>query len=102
MDDVISRAEHDEFTRRMEDEHTRINRRVALLEESTKQLTEIAISVRELATSLKKMEEEQHEQSAKLDKLESRDGEMWRTVVKYIATAVAGIVIGFIFNQIGM
>ena len=34
--------------------------------------------------------------------LENRDGEMWRKVVGYVATAVIGIVVGFIFTQIGM
>lgn len=101
MDTPITRAEHEEFRRRMEEEHNRINKRMQLLEEQNKQITDIAISVHELAVSVKQIAEEQHEQGGKLEKLEARDGEMWRKVVGYIVTAIAGIVIGFIFTQIG-
>ena len=48
------------------------------------------------------MAETQKEQGEKLEKLESRDGEMWRKVTGYIITAIIGIVIGFVFQQIGM
>ena len=102
MDSPITRAEHEEFRRRMEEEHNRQNSRIKLLEEQTKQVTDIAISVRELALSVKQMAETQKEQSEKLEKLEERDGEMWRKVVGYIVTAIVGIFIGFVFKQIGM
>lgn len=102
MDSPITRAEHEEFRRRMEEEHNRQNSRIKLLEEQTKQVTDIAISVRELVLSVKQMAETQKEQSEKLEKLEERDGEMWRKVVGYIVTAIVGIIIGFVFKQIGM
>ena len=102
MDSPITRAEHEEFRRRMEEEHKRQNKRIELLEERTEQFTDIAISVKELAQSIKRMTETQKEQGEKLEKLESRDGEMWRKVVGYIITAIIGIVIGFVFKQIGM
>ena len=34
MDDYIIRAEHNEYVKRMEDEHHRMNRRIGLLEEA--------------------------------------------------------------------
>lgn len=102
MDNPITRAEHEEFCKRMEDEHARQNSRIKLLEEQTKTITDLAISVKELATSVKQMAETQKEQGDKLEKLEERDGEMWRKAVGYVVTAIIGIVIGFIFRQIGM
>lgn len=102
MDSPITRAEHEEFRRRMEEEHNRQNKRIELLEERTEQFTNIAISVRELAQSIKQMAETQKEQGEKLEKLESRDGEMWRKVTGYIITAIIGIVIGFVSQQIGI
>ena len=48
------------------------------------------------------MLKEQIQQGERLEALESRDGEMWRKLVSYALTAVVGIAIGFIFNQIGM
>lgn len=101
-DSPITRAEHEEFVRRMEEEHKRQNKRLDLLEKQTEQITDIAMSTKELAISVKHMAEEQREQGNRLEKLEGRDGEMWRKVVGYVITAVIGILIGFVFRQIGM
>ena len=101
-DSPIMRAEHEEFVRRMEEEHKRQNKRLDLLEKQTEQITHIAMSTKELAISVKQMAEEQREQGNRLEKLEGRDGEMWRKVVGYVITAVIGILIGFVFRQIGM
>lgn len=102
MDSPIMRAEHEEFVRRMEEEHKRQNKRLDLLEKQTEQITNIAMSTKELAISVKQMAEEQREQGNRLEKLEGRDGEMWRKVVGYVITAVVGILIGFVFQQIGI
>ena len=98
----ITRAEHEEFCKRIDAENKRQNRRIELLEEETKQVTDLALSVKELAQSIKQMTETQKEQGEKLEMLENRDGEMWRKVTGYITTAIIGIVIGFVFQQIGM
>ena len=102
MDSPITRAEHEEFCKRIDAENNRQNQRIIRLEEQTKQVTELALSVRELAQSIKQMAETQKEQGEKLEELEGRDGEMWRKVTGYIITAIIGIVIGFVFQQIGM
>lgn len=101
-DSPIMRAEHEEFVRRMEEEHKRQNKRLDLLEKQTEQITDIAMSTKELVISVKHMAEEQREQGNRLERLEGRDGEMWRKVVGYVITAVIGILIGFVFRQIGM
>lgn len=102
MEDTISRREHDEFAKRIEAEENRQNRRIELLEQAVKQNAELTLSVGKLATSVEQMAKEQAHQGERLETLESRDGEMWRKVTGYIVTAVAGIVVGFIFTQIGM
>ena len=51
---------------------------------------------------MKNMTNIQEQQGKRLDVLENQDGEMWRKVTGYIFTAILGIVIGFIFKQIGM
>lgn len=98
----VTRVEYKEFVKRMEDEHERQNARLRLLEEQTKQFTDIALSVRELAISIKQMAETQKEQGERLEKLEGQDGEMWRKVVGYVITAFVGAVVGLMFKQIGM
>ena len=102
MDSTISRAEHEEFRRRMEEEHARQNKRIEILEQNSRQLNILASSTEKLAMSFENMCKEQEQQGKRLEMLENRDGEMWRKVVGYIATAVIGIVLGFVFRQIGM
>lgn len=102
MDQPISRAEHEEFAKRMEDEHKRINHRVADLESEVRQIGELTASVEKLAQSVQQMARSQSRQEDRLELLEGRDGEMWRKVTGYVITAVIGIVVGYIFTQIGM
>ena len=98
----ISRREHDEYVKRMEEEHKRQNARIKDLEDGFKENSALVISVEKMATSMEQMLKEQKDQGKRLKALEERDGEMWRKVIGYIATAVVGIIVGFIFNQIGI
>ena len=102
MDTPISRAEHEEFRRRMEEEHRRQDKRLELLEENVQKIGALTTSVEKLALSIESMVKEQERQGERLETLESRDGEMWRKVVGYAVTAVVGVIIGFLFQQIGL
>ena len=102
MDGSISRAEHEEFRRRLEEENRRQDKRIELLEDNMRELNQLTTSVGKLATSVESMVKEQERQGKRLETLEDRDGAMWRKVVAYGATAVIGIVIGYIARQIGL
>ena len=102
MDSPITRAEHNEFCKRMEDEHHRINHRVGLLEEEVREISALTASVQKLASNMENMLKNQEKQGSRLEVLESRDGKMWRKVVEYVVTAVIGILVGFVFAQIGI
>lgn len=102
MDTPITRAEHEEFCKRMEEAHKRQDKRISLLEESVEQNRTLAVSVEKLAVNMENMLKEQEQQSKRLEVIENRDGEMWRKVTGYMITAVIGIVLGFLFHQIGM
>lgn len=102
MDEFISRAEHEEFARRMEDEHHRQNRRISDVETQTKENGRLLSSVEKLAESMKLMQAEQVKQGERLDVLEGRDGEKWRKTVGYIASAVISIIIGFVLGKVGI
>ncbi len=93
---------HDEYAQRMEDEHTRMNKRLANLETALGQQGEIVRAVDKLALNMEKMLTEQKIQGERLDVIEGRDGEMWRKAMGYLVTAVLGIVLGYVAKQIGM
>ena len=102
MDTPITRAEHEEFRRRLEEENKRQDRRIELLENSIQQINTLATSVERLALSVEQMVKEQERQGDRLETLENRDGERWRQVVGYVITAIVGVVIGFAFKQLAM
>jgi hypothetical protein len=100
--EYVGREEHTEFARRIQEEEHRQNRRIELLEESVKQNTALTLSVEKLANNMKNMANEQMRQGKRLEALEGRDGDMWRTVVKYVLTTILGLVIGVVAMQIGL
>lgn len=93
---------HNEFVKRVEEENYRQNERLTNIEQAVKQVQSITTSVEKLAVNMEGMLNEQEKQGKRLEALEKRDGELWRSVVGYVITAILGIVIGFIFKQIGM
>lgn len=102
MDTPITRAEHEEFRRRLEGENRRQDKRIELLEENTKRIETLNGTIGKLAANMEGMLKEQLRQGQRLELLESRDGELWRKVVSYAVTAIVGIVIGFVAKQLGM
>lgn len=102
MGDYIEREEHKEFVRRMEDEHTRLHHRIEVVEEDTKNLNKLAISVESLANSVKTMLKEQEKHDQRIVVLESRDGEKWRDAVKDVVKILLGALIGALLTQAGI
>lgn len=98
MDQYLEVGVHDEFAKRMEEEHKRQNKRIDELECEIKETRSLATSIERLTFSVKAMVEEQKSQGNRLDALENKDGEMWRKVVGYVVTTVVGLAIGFIWN----
>lgn len=102
MDEYISREEHEEFMRRMTDEHKRIHHRIDEEAKKSDVMMELIRSVERLATQMENMAEEQESQGERLKALEDRDGDAWRKIKWYILTLVIGAVAGVLFSQIGL
>lgn len=102
MDTPITRAEHEEFRRRLEAEDKRLNTRLAIVEEDLKNIKDLTASIEKLAVNMENMMKIQEKQGERLESLESRDGEMWRKVVVIAVTAIVSGLIGFVLSQIGL
>ena len=98
MDQYWTRNEQEQYVQRMEDEHRRQNHRTTELEEQIKQYGSLTLSVEKLAINMTRMLEEQKSQGKRLEALESRDGEKWRDITKYLMTTGIGLVVGYLFN----
>jgi TolA-binding protein len=100
--EYVGREEHAEFAKRIDDEQHRQNKRIDSLEQTVKEISSLATSVEKLANNMANMVKEQEKQGKRLEALEGKDGEMWRTVVKYVLTTALGLVIGIVAMQIGL
>lgn len=97
MDD-ISRGEIEVLFGRVNDENNRQNRRLDRLEEQGEKLTELIASVREIALSIKGMQEEQAKQGERLAAIEQEPAEKWRAVVKTVITVLVTAAITYLLS----
>lgn len=71
-DDFITRREHDEFVKRMEETDSRQNKRIEILEESVKDINRLATSIEKIATNQEFMIKEQAKQGTMLEKAQGK------------------------------
>lgn len=102
MEDYITRREHDEFTRRIDDEEHRQNARIAALEKQTEVIQQLAISVDRLATSMDRMAKEQTEQGERLKALEREPADNWQSVKKTLLTTIVSVLAGALATGVTM
>ena len=100
MDEPISRGEHEEFAKRIDAQEKRQDKRLEMLENTVREIGALTRSVQRLAQSLESMVEEQERQGRRLQALEDRDGEKWRKLMGYIATALTSGAVTLLLSQI--
>ena len=101
-DEYLRRHEHEEFAKGVDREQVRQNKRIADLEVTVRQINNLTLSVQKLAINMEHMLVYQTEQSKRLEELENRDGEKWRSISMHVLTALIGAVIGFALQQVGI
>ena len=90
--DYISRHEHEEFRRRIEAENDRQNKRIEILEEMTRQISDLTISVEKMAMGIEAMVEEQKQQGERLEILEKEPGKKWKDSTRALFNAFLGAI----------
>lgn len=100
MEDFVSKAVHEEFAKRMEEENKRQNARLLSLETAVKEISQLTVSVEKIAISLENMVNEQKAQGERLTKIEQRPVDRWDTLVKCLITGIVTIVIGFALGKV--
>lgn len=100
MDEYVSKAVHEEFARRIDEENDRQNKRIALLEEGQKQINELVATVKVLAVNMETMAKEQAKQGAKLSEIEAKPAKRWETAVACLITGIIGFLLNYAFTGI--
>ena len=101
MDGVLTRAEHNEFAKRMEDEHSRQNKRISDLESAVEQNSKLIVSIEKIATNVENLQKQYVSLSDDVESIKNRDGDNWRKMLWFVGTTVLGIIIGFLLKQVG-
>ena len=102
MEEFVRTDVFDARLARVDDENSRQNERIALLEKNSASLNDLVVSVKELAMSVKQMQEELKRQGQRLEAIEKEPGEKWKKFTWLIITGIAGAVLGFILSRIGL
>lgn len=104
MEDYVSRKEHEEFVKRIEDEEHRQNSRIGELERVTKEINQLTLSVEKMAMSTEAMAKELNSQGQRLKELEDIPGDNWTSmksgIINAIAAAIGGGVVAMVLNFI--
>ena len=88
MDEFVTKAVHEEFARRIDEENDRQNKRLSILEQGQTQINELVSTVKVLAVNMENMAKEQVKQGAKLEEIEGKPAKRWETVVACVITCV--------------
>lgn len=97
MDAPITRAEHMEFSKRIEAALSNTNAQIKTLTATVDSIKSLAVSVEKLAVNMEHMSTTLDTHGQKLEALEDKDGKMWRDIVKYVITTLIGVAIGALF-----
>lgn len=95
-------AVHNEYAKRMEDEHKRQNKRISDLETKVEDISDLTASVASLAKSVEQMAKAQDTQGKRLEALEQKPAKKWESFVDKVVWAVAAALIAFILAYLGL
>ena len=95
-DQYLTKAVHDEFARRVDEENDRQNARISALETGLLEVNKITVQIERLTANIETMTGEIKKQGARLDDIESKPAKRWDTIVTAIITGAVGILIGLI------
>ena len=92
--DYLTRVEHEEFAKRMEDEHNRQNHRISEMEENFRQIQALTLSIEKMALNVENMAKELKRQGDHIEKLEEAPSHNWNKLKDGIIGAIAAAIGG--------
>ena len=101
-DEFVTLNVHNEFAKRIDAENERQNRRLAKLEDAVGQMTDLTVSVKELAANMGNMAKEQARFGDRLEAIEGKPAQNWDKLVWLIAGALVAGIIGYLLASFGI
>lgn len=100
MDEFVTKAVHDEFAKRIDEENDRQNHRISILETGQAQINELVSSVKVLAVNMETMSKELSKQGERLSEIEEKPAKRWETVVACIITGILGFALNAMLSGV--
>lgn len=89
-----TRIEQEQYSRRMEDEHHRVNKRIGILEKNYEQLTELTMCVREQTMTLDNMAKEVKRQGDQISAVINAPAKRWDRAKDKAIEVLVGLIVG--------
>ena len=102
MDEYITRLEYMERTGRTDDKMNNLDRRLSKVEELSDKLTDMAITMKGMLTTLENMQKEQSEQGERLRKIEEEPADAWKNLKWTIVACLASGLVGLVLAKVGI
>jgi hypothetical protein len=99
MDDFVTKAVHDEFARRVDEENNRQNKRIEIIEAKQSQISELVVSVKVLATNVENIAKEINEQGLRLKEIEGKPAKRWEQLIGYVISALVTAAIAYFLTR---
>ncbi|MDO4170318.1 MAG: hypothetical protein Q4D45_10500 [Lachnospiraceae bacterium] len=100
MEDYITRAEHEEFCKRLEEEDHRQNRRIEELEKTSAEIHTMSKSLVVMCEKMTTMNENLDTLKDKVEVLEKEPADTWNKVKGAVITAFASGLVGIIIGNL--
>ena len=98
----LSVAVHEEYARRMDDEHKRQNNRIKVLEDKVEDIGSLTASVESLAKSIEQMAKAQEKQGKRLEALEQKPAKRWESIVEKAILVIVTAFITYALSHLGL
>lgn len=85
-----------------EDNIKSLKHRMDKVEEQSKAINDLAMSVKELAINMNTMNKKQEEQGKRLAELEAKPARRWEQIVSLIITTLVGALLGYLLSRLGI
>ncbi len=102
MDEFVTLSLHKEFADKIEREDDRQNKRIAMLEESMKQIYTLNTSVEKIAMSIETLTTEIGEQNKRLKAIEDKPSQNWDKFLWMIGGVVVTAIVTLVLKQMGI
>lgn len=108
-EDYITRTEHNEFAKRIDEENNRQNHRITLLEANIDEIHNLSKTTERLAVNMENMVKSQNNmneslkaQGERLGALEKEPAEKWNKIVWVVISVVVTAVLTYIISMVGL